>query len=144
MRLATYVLGRPATLHVVDSDGAHDEVRARDIGRSLHRVPGKEALSYTQRDSVGALWITVQPVSGESETILVKAAAGNEFHTWTPEGILLSATDGKLVRWNGALDDTRAWVPVADLARDGVRNVSRLAVSPDGKWLAFVAEPVRP
>ena len=144
MRLATYVLGKPATLHVVDTDGAHDEVRARDIGRSMHRVPGKQAFSYTQRDSAGALWITVQPASGESETMLVKAAAGNEFHAWTPDAILLSATDGRLVRWNGALDSTRAWVPVADLAKAGVRNVSRLAVSPDGKWLAFVAEPVSP
>ena len=144
MRLATYVLGKPATLHVVDSDGAHDEVRARDIGRSLHRVPGKDAFSYTQRDSAGALWITVQPATGESETILVKAASGNEFHTWTPDGVLLSATEGRLVRWNGALDSTRAWVPVAELGKAGVRNVSRLAVSPDGKWLAFVAEPASP
>jgi hypothetical protein len=144
MRLATYVLGKPATLHVVDSDGAHDDVRARDIGRALHRVPGKDAYSYTQRDSSGTLWITVQPASGESEIMLVKAAPGNEFHDWTPDGILLSATDGRLVRWNGALDATRAWIPVADLAKSGVRNISRLTVSPDGKWLAFVAEPVNP
>ena len=142
MRLATYVLGKPSTLHVVDSDGGHDDVRAHDIGRSLHRVPGKDAFSYTQRDSAGALWIIVQPVSGESETILVQAAAGNEFHAWTPDAILLSATEGRLVRWNGALDSTRAWVSVADLTSAGVRNISRLAVSADGKWLAFVAEPV--
>jgi hypothetical protein len=143
MRLATYVLGKPSTLHVVDSDGAHDEVRAHDIGRSLHRVPGKDAFSYTQRDSAGALWIAVQPAAGESETMLIKAPLDNEFHTWTPDAILLSATDGRLVRWNGALDSARAWIPVADLARAGLRNVTRLAVSPDGKWLAFVAEPVR-
>lgn len=143
MRLATYVLGKPSTLHVVDSDGAHDEVRARDIGRALHRIPGKDAFSYTQRDSSGALWITVQPASGESETMLIRAASDNEFHAWTPDGTLLSATAGRLVRWNGALDDTRAWLPVSDLSSAGVRSVTRLAVSPDGKWLAFVAEPVK-
>ena len=142
MRLATYVLGKPSTLHVIDSDGEHDEVRAHDIGRALHRIPGKDAFSYTQRDSAGALWITVQPASGESETMLIKAEPDNEFHVWTPDGILLSATKGQLVRWNGALDATRAWIPVADLATAGLRNVTRLAVSPDGKWLAFVAEPV--
>ena len=48
---------------------------------------------------------------------------------------------GLLVR-NGALDSTRAWVSVADLTSAGARNISRLAVSADGKWLAFVADPV--
>ncbi len=141
-RLATYVLGKPATLHVVDSDGSHDEIRARDIGRALQRVPGKDAFSYTQRDSARALWITLQPASGEAETMLIRAAPDNEYHAWTPDAILLSATAGTLVRWNRALDATRAWTPVADLSKSGLKNVSRLAVSPDGKWLAFVAEPV--
>lgn len=141
-RLAAYVLGTPSTLHVVDSDGLHDEVRAHDIGRALQRVPGKDAFSYTQRDSAHALWISLQQVNSESETMLIKAAPDNEYHTWTPDATLLTVTAGMLVRWNGALDASRAWVPVADLTKFGVRNVTRLAVSPDGKWLAFVAEPV--
>ncbi|MDQ2667931.1 MAG: hypothetical protein M3Z05_18235 [Gemmatimonadota bacterium] len=139
--LATYVLGKPSTLHVVESDGSHDEIRARDIGRALQRVPGKEAFSYAQRDSAGALSIMLQPFGGGSETMLIKAAPDNEYHAWTPDAILLSVTAGTLVRWNGALDATRAWTAVADLSKSGVRNVSRLAISPDGKWLAFVAEP---
>ncbi|MEP7000575.1 MAG: hypothetical protein ABI969_08840 [bacterium] len=143
-KLVTFVLGTPATLHVIDSDGSHDEIRARDIGRSLHRIPGRDAFSYTQRDSAKALWIMTQTLTGESETLLVRAVADNEYHAWTPDAILLSVTGNVLVRWNRALDATRAWVPVADLSKSGVKNVSRLAVSPDGKWLAFVAEPVAP
>ena len=143
-RLATYVLGSPSTLHIIDSDGGHDEVRARDIGRALQRIPGRDAFSYTQRDSAKTLWIMTQMTSGESITMIVKAAADNEYHGWTPDGVLLSATNGMLVRWNRALDTTSGWMPVADLSRAGVKNVSRLAVSPDGRWLAFVAEPVSP
>lgn len=143
-RLATFVLGTPATLHVIDSDGGHDEIRARDIGRALQRIPGKEAFSYSQRDSTKALWIMTQTLSSESATMLVKAPADNEYHVWTPDGVLLSATNGMLVRWNRALDATSGWLPVADLSKAGVKNVSRLAVSPDGRWLAFVAEPATP
>jgi hypothetical protein len=76
--------------------------------------------------------------------MLVPAPAGNEYHAWTPDAILLSVNGGILVRWNRALDASRSWLPVADLSKSGVKNVSRLAVSPDGKWLAFVAEPVSP
>ena len=141
-KLVTFVLGTPATLHVIDSDGSHDEIRARDIGRALQRIPGKDAFSYTQRDSNKALWIMSQPVTGESETMLVQAPADNEYPAWTPDAVLLSATRSMLVRWNRALDVTSGWLPVADMSKYGVRNVSRLAVSPDGKWLAFVAEPV--
>ena len=141
-RLVTFVLGVPATLHVIDSDGSRDEIRARDIGRALQRIPARNAFSYTQRDSAGALWIMTQRVTGESETMLVRAPADNEYHAWTPDAVLLSATGSMLVRWNRALDATSGWLPVADLSKSGVKNVSRLAVSPDGKWLAFVAEPV--
>ena len=143
-RLATFVLGTPATLHVIDSDGGHDEIRARDIGRALQRIPGKEAFSYSQRDSTKGLWIMTQTLSSETATMLVKAPADNEYHAWTPDGVLLSATNGMLLRWNRALDATSGWVPVADLSKAGVKNVSRLAVSPDGRWLAFVAEPAMP
>jgi hypothetical protein len=48
-----------------------------------------------------------------------------------------------LMRWSGVLDAGSMWIPVADLKPFGVKNVSRLAFSPDGNWLAFVAEPVR-
>lgn len=143
-RLATFVLGTPATLHVIDSDGGHDEVRARDIGRALHRIPGREAFSYAQRDSTKSLWIMTQTAAGDSASMLVRAPADNEYHAWTPDGVLLSVTRGQLVRWNRALDATSGWVQVADLAKGGIRNVSRLAVSPDGRWLAFVAEPAAP
>ena len=141
-KLVTYVLGTPSTLHVIDSDGSRDEIRARDVGRALQRIPGKDAFSYAQRDSTRSFWIMMQSVSGESEQQLVRAPTDNEYHAWTPDAVLLSATAGRLVRWNRALDASRAWLPVADLSKSGVKNVSRLAVSPDGKWLAFVAEPV--
>ncbi|MEO7456513.1 MAG: hypothetical protein ABIY52_09650 [Gemmatimonadaceae bacterium] len=139
-RLATFVLGSPATLHVIESDGSEDMIRARNIGRALQRVPGKDAFSYTQRDSARGFWIMTQPTNGESETALVKASSDNEYHVWTPDGQLLTTSDGVLVRWNRALDASSGWLPVADLRTAGVKNLSRLAVSPDGKWLAFVAE----
>jgi hypothetical protein len=142
--LATFVLGTPSTLHVIESDGGRDEIRARNIGRALQKVPGKQAFSYTQTDSARVLWVMTRPIMGESESLIVRAAPDNEYHAWMPDGTLLSATRDVLVRWNRALDATSAWVPVANLAPSGVKNVSRLAVSPDGKWLAFVAEPVMP
>jgi hypothetical protein len=141
-RLAAFVLGTPSTLHVIDRDGSNDEVRARDIGRALQRIPGQNWYSFTRRDSTGRLWITAQPFEGGPLAPLVLAAEGNEYHAWTPDGSLLSAEQGDIVRWNGHTGDDGEWLPIASIP--GVRNVSRLAVSPDGRWLAFVAEPAGP
>ncbi|MDB4916166.1 MAG: beta-lactamase [Gemmatimonadetes bacterium] len=143
-RLVAYVLGKPATLHVIKSDGTGDEIRAVDVGRSLQRIPGMEAFTFTQRDSTNASWVTAHYVADNSDVRLVRTTVENEYHVWTPTRALLSTHQGKLVKWNGALDATSQWEVVADLSKAGVKKISRLAVSPDGKWLAFVAEIAAP
>lgn len=143
-RLVTYVLGTPSTLHVIDRDGTHDQTRARDIGRALNVIPGQDAFTFTQRDSTKALWIMVQAIDGGDAQPIIRASSDNEFHVWTPEAVLLTTSRGLLVRWNGAGGSDAKWIPSADLTANGVKNVSRLAVSPDGRWLAFVAEPIAP
>lgn len=72
---------------------------------------------------------------------LIGLASDNEFHTWTPDGTLLTTAGARLLRWSGQLNEASTWIPVADLGAYGVKNISRLAFSPDGRWLAFVAEP---
>jgi WD40 repeat protein len=143
VRIVAYVLGSPSTLHVLDADGTHDEVRARDVGRSIHMVPKRGAFSFTARDSAGVRWIMMQSNDGHAATRLVSASPDNEYHAWTADDMLLTTIKDVLVRWD---DHDRAgpWLPMADLRGQGVRGVSRLAVSPDGRWLAFVAEPAAP
>lgn len=141
VRVAAFVLGTPSTLHVLRRDGSEDEVRATDIGRALHRVPAQEWYSFVQHDSTETPWIVAQPFDGGAVSRLVRVPAANEFFAWAPDGMLLSATGPTVVRWNGVSGEGSAWSPVATLAPLPVKNISRLAVSPDGRWLAFVAEP---
>jgi hypothetical protein len=142
-RLVAYVLGMPSTLHVLSLDGTVDEIRARDIGRAVHREPTMDDYSFTQRSSTNELTIVTQPIAGGARELVTLAAPDNEFHAWTPSGELLTASHGILLRWSRN-EFRPPWLPVADLTTNGVKNVSRLAVSPDGRWLAFVAEPIVP
>lgn len=143
-RVAAFVLGSPSTLHVIQRDGSGDQVRARDIGRSLHRIPAQEWYSFVQHDSTNTPWIVAQPFDGGAVSQLVRIAPNDEFQAWAPDGTLLSATGQTIVRWNGVSGDGSAWLPVASLAPLSATHISRLAVSPDGRWLAFVAEPAAP
>jgi hypothetical protein len=143
-RLLAYMLGAPSTLHLISRDGSGDEIRARDIGRAVHRIPGQDAYTFTQRDSTKTLWIMAQAIGGGPPQRIVRAAPDNEFHIWMRNDVLLTASHGILMRWNGEGGDQGRWIPTADLSTNGVKNVSRLAVSSDGHWLAFVAEPIAP
>jgi hypothetical protein len=143
-RLAAYVLGTPTTLHLVSADGRRDTVVARDVGRALQPMPGNVHFSFTQRDTLhrlrvmGAYRLAEDPFPQP----LAVLPEDDEYHAWTPEGALLSASAGSIVRWNARTGEDAEWLPVA--AIPGVRNISRLAVSPEGRWLAFVAEPTAP
>jgi len=142
--LVLFVLGSPATLQLADarSPAARGEVLARDIGRSLQRIPGREAVSFVQRDSVAGASLQEFDVRTHRVTKLVQAPPGADFFVWTPKGIVLTASGTTLYQW----DPQRGgeWEPVADFAAAGLTNVTRLAVSPKGDRLAIVAVPAQP
>ncbi|MGD8279452.1 MAG: hypothetical protein PVH00_15545 [Gemmatimonadota bacterium] len=135
-RIAVFVLGSPATLQLADVRTGETRVLASDIGRSLNRVPGRNALSFVQRDGGPSGWITELDAHTGATRRLVRALPGNEYHAWTPSGTLVSAAGSILYRWRPGDAD---WTPVADLTTSGVSGISRLIVSPDGRSLALVA-----
>ncbi|MBA3671215.1 MAG: PD40 domain-containing protein [Gemmatimonadaceae bacterium] len=142
-RLIAFVLGTPSTLHLIRADGTDDDIRARDIGRSIQWSAVRRAFSYTVRDSARARWIVSQQLATSVERRVAPASADNEFHAWMPDGTLLTSIADTLVR-RVERRAGGAWIAVADLRMNRVKHVSRIAVSANGRWLAFVAEPVVP
>ena len=142
--IALFVLGQPPTLQIADVESGTVETVARDIGRSIQKIPAAGAVSFIQRDpqegsaapfSVRAFDLRIRQI-----TELVRALPGSTAPdvAWTPDGTLLVAHEGGLHGWRLG---ERNWRKIADLADVGVRGVSRLAVSPKGDWLALVGEP---
>jgi uncharacterized membrane protein YcaP (DUF421 family) len=125
----------PATLQLADDRTGSAEVVARDIGRALGKVPGKDAVTFLQQVMDSLPWIAELDVRSKQIRRLAQPPTGADYHAWTPSGALLTASGSVVYVWA----DGR-WKPVADLGRWGVRGISRLTVSPRGDWLAFVAE----
>ena len=50
---------------------------------------------------------------------------------------MLMASGTKIWAWR---DGAAGWTEVGDFASAGLTKITRLAASPDGKWLALVAE----
>ncbi len=131
--LALFVLGTPNTLQVADSRTGEVRIVTQNIGRSLHRIPG--------RDTVSVLHIegdvrTIKELDLKTRTLkpIVRAIdSPDRDYAWTPDGAILMSSGKELMRWSGG-----EWTRIADLAALGVAGASRLAISPDAKWLALV------
>jgi hypothetical protein len=140
--LALFVLGTPNALVLADVGSDRADTVARDIGRSPQSIPGRHAASFVQHVDTTESWLA--EVDGDTRAVrrLVRLPRGADFHAWTPGGLVLTTDGATLYQW-----DPRAagpWVPVADLRALGLREVTRLAVSPAGDRLALVARDPSP
>ncbi len=130
-----FILGNPPTLQVGDAVSGDIRVIAESPGRSIHRIPGTSDISFVRKVSDDEWWIErLDPDSGET-TRIVETLSGREDYAWTPEGEILMGDGAALHLWTEA----GGWMTVADLAGQGLDGITRLAVSPDGRTIAIVA-----
>jgi len=135
-RLALFVLGTPATLQIASLTDGKAEVVAENIGRSLYRFPGRGTVSFVQWSPDRTGWITeYDPETGASAPI-APLLEENEFYAWTPDGVLVMGQGSKLFRWRPG--ESEVWEEMADLLFACILDITRIAVSPDGGWIAVV------
>ena len=133
--VAMFILGDPPTLQVGDALSGDIRVVAERPGRSIHRIPGTEEISFVRKVSDEEWWIErLDPAAGNTERI-TRTLPGREDYAWTPEGEILMGDGGRLFAWSDGPD----WTEIADLSELGVEGITRLAVSTDGSRIAIVA-----
>lgn len=137
-RLLLYVLATPANeLHDHDLATGRDTVVARNIGRSLKRIPGQAAVSFLEQTPQGPWLVRRYDTRTRAITTLAPALAGAVDLAWTRNGQLLMSNGEHLYcRRPG----TRArWRPVrVQGAALPLKNASRLALNPANNRLAVV------
>lgn len=136
--LMLFILGEPVTMQLVDLKTQKAEIIAENIGRSLHRIPNQQKISFVRKTSERDWMIQAFDIKTRAVTPLIKTLPGSEDLTWTPQGILLMAKDAKLFKWNPSKDAD--WQELADFSSAGLKNITRLAVSQKGDRLALVAQ----
>ncbi len=143
--LALFVLGNPNSLEIADTQTGEGHVIAHDIGRSLQRVPGGPRFSFLERDHGAWFLETADPSAPDGGIRRVGAMPkGADYVVWVSPTVVLTAAGTEVYRTTLTNGTAGAWTPIADFKEEGLRNLSRLALSPDGRWLAVVAEPARP
>lgn len=135
--LALFVLGDPPTLQRAVPGPGTGEVVAGGIGRGIERMPGEEAVSYTVARDGEYLLMRYHPSTGQDAPIPlgIPFLPGPD-HAWTPGGVLLYGSGNRLY---GVRPGSAGPVEVGALPDPGLA-ITRLAVSPDGRWVALVVE----
>jgi WD40-like Beta Propeller Repeat len=147
--LALFVLGQPATLQLADTRSGTAVPLASDIGRSIQQIRGPQAaagsISFVQRERNGDVLNLVikelNPATRATSVLTPAVAGATEADTaWTPDGTLLMVKGGTLYGWRRGQS---GWKEVASLERLSLAGVTRLAVSPNGDYLALVGSPTQ-
>jgi len=135
-QVVAFILGEPHTLELIDLTTKKRSVVAGNIGRSIYRVPGKDAVSFTHyKDSEVGVIKSVHLKTLKMEDIMTMKKGG-DYYAWTPGGSLFTAVGGKLYKFTPGKD--KDWRLLADFSVKGLSNITRLALDSKGQWLALV------
>ena len=139
---------------VGESEAEHELVRAKDpgtelvsiarggVGRCLAALPGEEAISYVAHSEAGSFIMRYALDTGERE-VIVEARAGAEDYAWTAESgetasNLLMGEGSGLWRWSEGARWREVELRAAEASALPSGRITRIAVSQDQRWVAFV------
>jgi len=99
-------------------------------------IPGTNKFSFVHRQANEEVWIKELDPETRAVRPLVAINGSNNHYNWMPDRSIVMMQETKLMRWKE--NETEGWEEVLHLASEGIDSASRVAVSPNGKWLAVV------
>ena len=138
----TYVLGDIETIQVSNFKHKIKYPIAQNIGRSLNKIPnpfsiGLDRISYISKSYGNPEIYEINPLTSESK-YLIDPIEGSEDFTWTIDGAILMGKDDVIYKFHPKKDNE--WKTIIIESKIPVNNITRLAVSPDGKKIAVVVD----
>jgi hypothetical protein len=135
--LALFILGidgAPNTLHYLELPTREDTVLAENIGRSLHRIPSQEAISYVAKVSADNWEIRKLNLDKLNSEKIATTLPGKEDICWTAAGTLLSSDGEKIY-----MLQNEKWIPLPIKGlKLPLKGITRLAVNAQNTTLAIV------
>lgn len=109
----------------------------KNVGRSLHKIPNSQLVSFVSRDDQQYIVRSLDPVSGTSEVITELPDAVQDY-CWLPDGTLIAGQENRLMEFRPGKSEE--WSQFHRFIRSDIGNISRITVNNQGNRLALVAE----
>ncbi len=127
----------PQSLQVINTTTGKGEVIETNTGRSLLRRVGYDTISFVSKTDPQKWMIKQFDIKTHAVTTITETVPRSEDLTWLPDGRIVMASGSKLFVWQTG---ATAWAELADLTAAGIKRITRLSASRDGKHLAIVGE----
>lgn len=138
-RLLLFVLGDSDrhTLHLYRLSDKFDTVLATRIGRSLHKIPDREVMSYVQLGADPEGEIRQLSLSDLRSSHIGKTLPGQDHMAWLNDGLILSGLNDRIYLMHA--DRLGKWeeVEISGLPAN-LKGITRLAVNRDASLIAVV------
>jgi len=135
--VVSFVLGDPATLEVSNLKYKIKYPIGKNIGRSLHKIPSTELISFISQEHDDHEIYSINPINSEKKYI-ADALKGSQDMAWMPDQTIIMGKGNKLYKLKPGEDKT--WVKIASLDTFQLFDITRLAISPLGDKIAIVVE----
>lgn len=137
-QVAVFIVDNPNYLAIADTRTDQVTPFANDPGRCFMKMPNGN-LAFVQKNP-GGNWVLMEKNLFRPEaspTRIIETLPGAEDFVVLTDGTFLMGKGSKVFKFNRFTD--QYWIEVADLRFYQIRNITRMALSPDNK-IAVVAE----
>jgi len=135
--VVVFVLGDPATLEVSNLKYKIKYPIDKNIGRSIHKIPETDLISYISLQENEPEIYSIDPVNSEKKYI-TDALKDSQDMVWTPDGAIIMGKEDKLFKLKPGVD--KEWIEFASLKPFSLNGITRLAISPLGTKIAIVVD----
>ena len=134
--LATVLGGIEMDLGIIDLKKGEIDILFNKAGRSLQRIPKTDYMSYTLINEVGKLDLFMMNMKSSESYFICEIPMDIQDYVWISDTQIIAGKNEKLYMYDTLGEGE--WTMAASLKEHGLKNISRMAISPNGKKLAVV------
>ena len=138
--VSTVLVDNQMDLVVSDLSNGNRFTADRNVGRSLHKIPGTDLISYIHKSNTEKeVWyIKSLDVTTQKKDTITTISSKAEDMAWLPDGTILTPNHNRIVMFNPTKDSI--WTDFQVFDENQVFKISRMAVNPSGTRFALVTE----
>jgi Tol biopolymer transport system component len=133
--LVSFVLGKPATLQVSDLKNKTNTIIAKNIGRSLHKIPHSDLISFISYTEETPKIYSINPFT-KKRKFITNVLPQSQDMAWMPNGTIVMGSADKLYKFKP--DTDKNWILIASLKQYNLTGITRIAVSPKNDKIVLV------